>query len=105
MIKLHSLLLLFSIRIKFETDANFIIVKNDKIKKTQKSDFNPTYNIFSISVSGLIKEVDDPKVADVLRKGYFEKYSKPDEKEKASRFNKVVFIDTEEIQAYRETGG
>jgi hypothetical protein len=40
-----------------------------------------------------------------LRKGYFEKYSKPDEKEKASRFNKVVFIDTEEIQAYRETGG
>jgi general stress protein 26 len=91
--------------IKFETDANFIIVKNDKIKKTQKSDFNPTYNIFSISVSGLIKEVDDPKVADVLRKSYFEKYSKPDEKEKASRFNKVVFIDTEEIQAYRETGG
>lgn len=91
--------------IKFETDVSFTIVKNHKIKKTQKSDFNPTYNIFSISVSGLIKEVDDQKSADVLRKNYLKKYSTPDKKEKTLKFSKVVFIDTEEIQAYEETGG
>jgi nitroimidazol reductase NimA-like FMN-containing flavoprotein (pyridoxamine 5'-phosphate oxidase superfamily) len=91
--------------IKFETDVSFTIVKNYKIKKTQKSDFNPTYNIFSISVSGLIKEVDDQKSADILRKNYLRKYSAPDKKEKTLKFNKVVFIDTEEIQAYEETGG
>ena len=91
--------------IKLETDVSFTIVKNNKIRKTQKSDFDPTYNIFSISVSGLIKEVDDLKIADILRKNYLRKYSKPGEKEKTSKFNKVVFIDTEEIQAYEEIGG
>lgn len=91
--------------IKFDTDVSFTIIKNNKIKKTQKLDFNPTYNIFSISVSGLIKEVDDPKLAGLLRKNYFKKYSKPEEEKKNSKSNKVVFIDTEEIQAYEETGG
>ena len=91
--------------LKFETGVSFTIVKNEKVKKNQKGDFNPMYNIFSISISGLIKLVDDPKLVDILRKNYFSKYSKPDEKEKYSKFNKVVFIDTEEIQAHEEIGG
>ncbi|HEX9739942.1 MAG TPA: hypothetical protein VGA29_04130, partial [Ignavibacteriaceae bacterium] len=68
-------------------------------------DFTPVYNILSISVAGQLKKVDDEKLFDSLRKNYLKKYSsKVDEKEKP-RLNNVIFIDTEEIQAFEETGG
>jgi nitroimidazol reductase NimA-like FMN-containing flavoprotein (pyridoxamine 5'-phosphate oxidase superfamily) len=91
--------------LKYETVVNFIIVKNEKTKKNSKQDFTPVYNILSISVAGQLKKVDDEKLFDSLRKNYLKKYSsKVDEKEKP-RLNNVIFIDTEEIQAFEETGG
>jgi len=91
--------------IKLDCKVSFTIVKNDKIKKAQKADFTPLYNILSVSVSGLIKVVDDPKLVDTLRENYIKKYSKVVEKDESPKLSKVVFIDTEEIQAYEETGG
>jgi nitroimidazol reductase NimA-like FMN-containing flavoprotein (pyridoxamine 5'-phosphate oxidase superfamily) len=91
--------------LKYETIVSFIIVKNEKTKKNSKQDFTPVYNILSISVAGQLKKVDDEKLFDSLRKNYLKKYSsKVDEKEKP-RLNNVIFIDTEEIQAFEETGG
>jgi len=91
--------------LKYETVVSFIIVKNEKTKKNSKQDFTPVYNILSISVAGQLKKVDDEKLFDSLRKNYLKKYSsKVDEKEKP-RLNNVIFIDTEEIQAFEETGG
>ena len=91
--------------LKYETLVSFIIVKNEKTKKNSKHDFTPVYNILSISVAGQLKKVDDEKLFDSLRKNYLKKYSsKVDEKEKP-RLNNVIFIDTEEIQAFEETGG
>ncbi len=92
--------------VKFETDVNFTIVKEEKVKKNSKLDFAPIYNILSISVAGLIKKVDDNKLLTSIRKNYLKKYSsKTDEKEKSLKLNRVVFIDTEEIQAFEEIGG
>jgi general stress protein 26 len=91
--------------IKLESHVSFTIIKNDKIKKTAKTDFNPLYNILSITITGLIKVVDDSKLTGSLLENYVSKYSKEVEKERKPGLTKVVFIDTEEIQAYEETGG
>lgn len=92
--------------ILFETKASFVIIKNEKVKKNNKLDFNPAYNFSSISVSGLIKKVDDDKLLSTLRKNYLKKYSsKTEDKDRSPRISNVIFIDTEEIQASEETGG
>lgn len=90
--------------LKYETDVSFIVVKNEKVKRTSGEDFSPVYNILSISVAGLIKKVDDDKMLVSLRKNYLKKYSSKAD-EKAPKLNKVIFIDTEEIQAFEEMGG
>ncbi len=91
--------------LKYETDVKFILVKNEKQKKS-KPDFTPVYNIFSISITGLIKKVDDDKLLASVKKNYLKKYSsRNDEKEKSLKSNNAVFIDTEEIQAFEEMGG
>ena len=89
--------------IKLESSVSFTIVKNDKIKKV--SDFNLLYNVISITITGLVKVVDDPKLVNTLIENYRNKYSKEADKEGDTKLTKVVFIDTEEIQAYEETGG
>jgi len=93
--------------IKFRTDVNFTILKTEKTKKTPKADFTPTYHIFSISISGLLKEVDDQKTKDDLRKNYLEKYSsRQEERERnPAKLSRVVLIDSREIQAIEEIGG
>jgi len=91
--------------LKLESRVSFTIIKNDKIKKAARTDFNPVYNILSITITGLIKVVDDPKLISTLVGSYVNKYSKQTEKEENFRLMKVVFIDSEEIQAYEEIGG
>lgn len=91
--------------IEFENNVSFTIIKNNRERKNQKADIDHSYSIFSISVSGLIKKVDDMKLLALLKKNYLKKYSsKPDDKERTLRSNHIVFIDTEEIQAFEELG-
>jgi predicted FMN-binding regulatory protein PaiB len=69
-------------------------------------DFDPTYNFFSISIRGTIKNIDDNKLIEELRENYLKKYKKATEGEiNFSALSKIVIIDTEEIQAYEELGG
>jgi len=92
--------------LKFETAVSFVIVRNERPMKNSKTDFIPVYSILSISIAGHIKKVDDNKLLTSIRKNYLKKYSsKSDEKEKSLKLNRVVFIDTEEIQAFEEMGG
>lgn len=91
---------------EFETNVSFTIIKNDKVKKSKKMDFEPSYNLFSISVSGMMRKVEEQKTIDELKENYLKKYRKSDGDELEFPFLKnVVIIDSEEIQAFEETGG
>jgi nitroimidazol reductase NimA-like FMN-containing flavoprotein (pyridoxamine 5'-phosphate oxidase superfamily) len=95
--------------IHFGAEVSFTILKNESgagNKKEGKNDFNPTYYMFSISITGEIKEVDDDRSIANLKESYLKKYSsKANDREKNLKLVKVVFIDTEEIQALEESGG
>ena len=93
-------------KIQFETNVTFTILKYGKIKKEKNMVFEPTYNLFSISISGLVKKVDEPKLLEELQQNYISKYKKSvEEKIDLSTISKAIIIDTEEIQAFEETGG
>ncbi len=92
--------------IQWDSIAMFTIFKLGKLKKTNNLDFEPTYNIFSITVRGAIKKIDDPKLIEEAKNNYVSKYKrKINTPIDYSHISKVVLIDTEEIQASEETGG
>ena len=90
--------------INMDNNVSFTIIKFEKTKKEVKTEFVPLYNIVSITITGLIKVVEDPKLVSLLVENYNNKYSKDGEEEE-TKPTRVVFIDTEEIQAYEEIGG
>ena len=92
--------------IQFDTSVSFSIMKYGKLRKTKDMDFDPTYNLFSISISGIIKKIEDPKQFKELQQNYIAKYKKDvDGKINLSLLSRAVIIDSEEIQAFEETGG
>jgi hypothetical protein len=92
--------------IQFDADVTFTILRYGNIGKSKDVDFDPSYNLFSISVKGIVKKVEEAKVIEELRKNYISKYQKSAEgKIDYSILAKAVLIDTEEIQAVEETGG
>lgn len=93
--------------IVFNTNVSFTILKEEKTRKSKKAGYNPTYKYFSISISGVIKKIEDSKAVEELKRAYAKKYS--GKKEGAELdftvINKVTMIDSEEIKAIEETGG
>ncbi len=93
-------------KIHFDLDASFTILKAGKAKKAKGMKYEPTYNFLSISIRGKIKSINDQKQLDDLRQGYLKKYKKTLEGNfDFSALHNVVIIDSEEIQAFDETGG
>ena len=93
-------------KIQFDTNVTFTILKYGKLKKTKDMEFEPTYDLFSISLAGIIKKIDEIKLFEELQKKYVAKYKKNTDGEiDLSILNRVVIIDSEEIQAFEETGG
>jgi len=93
-------------KIQFDTNVTFTILKYGKLKRTKDMEFEPTYNLFSISISGIIKKIDEVKLFEELQKKYITKYKKVAGGEvDLSILHRVVIIDSEEIQAFEETGG
>ena len=91
----------------FDSPVVFTIIKEEKLRKTKKTDNKPTYKYLSISISGMIRKVDETKTLDELKLAYAGKYS---DRKEGSEFdfksiNKVAMVDTEEIKALEETGG
>ncbi|MGA7839232.1 MAG: hypothetical protein WB996_14785 [Ignavibacteriaceae bacterium] len=91
----------------FNTNVSFTILKEEKLRKSKKVGYSPTYKCFSISISGLIKKIEDGKIAEDLKLSYAKKYSNKKEGSELdfTVINKVTMIDSEEIKAIEETGG
>lgn len=87
-------------KINFNGPASFTIIKDQKIKKKEIS-----YYLFSATVIGSIKIVDEKKTIDEINNKYYSKYSlKMSAESKSSETKELVILDSEEIQAVEEEG-
>ncbi len=89
----------------FDSQASFALIKNDKPRKNSKQENRSTYHALSITITGNLRKVDEQKL-DEIKSGFLKKYSNNgDESEIIDLNDKAVIIDSEEIQAFEETGG
>ena len=93
--------------IQFDSNVAFTIVRDIKVNKNRKNDPSASYHFCATKISGIIRKVDDMKFIEELKKSYANKYSAKTDKRNLD-FNiidKVVVIDTEEINSIEEIGG
>jgi hypothetical protein len=97
----------FHLNIKADSEAAFAILKHDTKKLIPRGEFTPSYSLFSISISGTVRNVSDQKLIDESAAAYFRKYGKEPENRKIQELPavKIILIDTQEIQAFEEIGG
>ena len=87
-------------KINFNGASSFTIIKDQRIKKKEIS-----YYLFSATVIGSIKIVDEKKTIDEIKNKYYSKYSlKRSAESKSSETKELVMLDSEEIQAVEEEG-
>ncbi len=93
--------------IKFDHLASFAVIRPGENRKSSKSKNPPIYHFVSITISGMLRKVDDTKLIDDLKKNYIKKYSGKLALEEIefSGTERIVIIDTEEIQAVEVIGG
>ena len=93
--------------IKYNSNASFTIIKQEKAKRIIKLDFTPTYQMFSITLNGLVRKVDEDKTMMNLRQEYLAKYSKKLETSKKTMpaLANAIIMDSDEIHALEEMGG
>lgn len=93
-------------QIRFEHICSFTIHRFENKFKGQNLFAESTYKLLSITINGVLREVEDKKLIDQLVELYQKKYSgNMDLKEyKKDKNLKPVMIDTEEIQAFTEEG-
>lgn len=93
--------------IKFDHLASFAVIRPGENRKSSKSKNPPIYHFVAITISGMLRKVDDTKLIDDLKKNYIKKYSDKlaQEEIEFSGTERIVIIDTEEIQAVEVIGG
>ncbi len=92
-------------KIVFGARASFSTIRTDKFRKTKK-DAEPKYDFFSVSVKGAMKNVDDQKTFEEVKKKYLGKYSyDPENEDNTLLMENLIIIDSEELQAIEEKGG
>lgn len=93
-------------QIKFDYFGSFTIHKSENRFKDHNLFAESTYKLFSITINGSIREVDDKKLLETVIDAYRKKYSPNIElKEyKKERNLKPLMLDTEEMFAYLEEG-
>lgn len=93
-------------QIKFEHFGCFTVHRSENKFKGQNLFAESTYKLFSVTINGLLREVEDKKLIDQLIELYRKKYSPGiDLKEyKKDKILKTILIDTEEMQAFTEEG-
>ncbi len=90
-------------KINFNSSVSFTILKDERLKKNRAKE--DSYYLFSASVIGSIKIVDEKKTIDDIKEKYLSKYTLNKETEsKTSQSRELVMIDSEEIQAAEEEG-
>ncbi len=92
--------------LKLESIAKFTAIKETTHGKKDKSDKETIYNLFYISVSGILKNVREKKLINNIKQSFIQKYSgrliESDNRSKS--FSRLICIDTEELTATEETG-
>jgi nitroimidazol reductase NimA-like FMN-containing flavoprotein (pyridoxamine 5'-phosphate oxidase superfamily) len=93
--------------IKYNSSASFTVIKHEKLKRGKKLDFTPTYQMFSITLNGLVRKLDEEKTITSLRYEYLKKYSKKSENTRRAvpALAQAVIMDSDEIHAQEEIGG
>jgi nitroimidazol reductase NimA-like FMN-containing flavoprotein (pyridoxamine 5'-phosphate oxidase superfamily) len=93
--------------VKYNSSASFTIIKQEKAKKSRKLDFTPSYQMFSITLNGVVRKVDEEKAMVNLRQEYLAKYSKKADTAKKSipELAAALIMDSDEIHALEEFGG
>lgn len=93
-------------KIIFEASIKFTVLRPDNYKKNNSTENQFYYKIFQITFNGKVRIETEKKVTDELYKLYLQKYGFNPAKtgqENAEKI-KVVFLDTEEIDATEKTG-
>ena len=92
--------------IKLDALAKFTILKDKNVTKELMEKKEPLYRLFSVVVTGLIREAEEQKTISDIAQSFIEKYSGKlilDEKETPSP-GKLLFVDSEELLAFDEIG-
>jgi nitroimidazol reductase NimA-like FMN-containing flavoprotein (pyridoxamine 5'-phosphate oxidase superfamily) len=90
-------------KINFNGSVSFTIIKDERFKKIRAKE--GSYNLFSATIVGTIKIVDEQKTIDYIKNKYLFKYSlKRLIEPKSSQLKLLVMIDSQEIQATEEEG-
>jgi nitroimidazol reductase NimA-like FMN-containing flavoprotein (pyridoxamine 5'-phosphate oxidase superfamily) len=90
-------------KINFNGSASFTIVKDERLKKIRAKE--ESYYLFSVSVAGPIRLVDEKKTIEDIKHKYLSKYTLRKHSESRSpQLKELVIIDSEEIQATEEEG-
>ena len=94
-------------QIQFDSNVAFTIVRDIKVNKKRKNDPTASYHFCATKISGIVRKVDDMKFVEELKKSYADKYSAKTDKRNLDFkvIDKVVVIDTEEINSIEEIGG
>jgi shikimate kinase len=92
--------------IKLDALAKFTILKDKNVTKELMEKNEPLYRLFSVVVTGVIREAEEQKTISNIAQSFIEKYSGKlirDEKETPFR-GKLLFVDSEELLAFDEIG-
>lgn len=92
--------------IKFDAVSRFTVIINKGIKSYSDKTINPIYRIFSITINGNMREVEEKKLINDIKQSYIQKYSGQLilANDEHGISGKLVFVDSEEILAFDEVG-
>jgi len=92
--------------IKLDSPAKFTILNDKNVTKELIEKKEPLYRLFSIVVTGVVREVEEKKTIRDIDQSFIEKYSGKlllSEKENQTK-GKLLVVDSEELLAYDELG-
>jgi len=92
--------------IKLDSLAKFTILKDKNLTKELIEKKDTLYRLFSIVVTGVIREAEEQKTIRSVAQSFIEKYSGKlirEEKENSAQ-GKLFFVDSEELLAFDEIG-
>ena len=92
--------------IKLDSPAKFTILSDKNVSKDLVEKKDPLYRLFSIVVTGIIREAEEKKTIKDIAQSFIEKYSGKlllPEKETQTK-GKLLIVDSEELLAFDEVG-
>lgn len=92
--------------LKYDSLARFTVIKEKNVSKDLVDKSDVLYRLFSVVVTGILKEAEEKKTIEDVTHSYVQKYSgKLSLSEiKPGSLGKLIFVDTEELLAYDEVG-